>query len=312
MYIRLCVKNVRTELSSFLSKDISFHLSLSDKFPSYTGYIIRPGSILERGCGMYHELYIDVFFLENLMMDSLLLFALDHILKCGRTKGRLFLCGALGSFLTCVVIAVPFPEIVKLFLFHAVINSIMIVLGLKVDCAAQFVRAYVLLYATSVVLGGIMTLFRPYMRYTSLFYCAALAAYFLLLRLWKVISYLAGRQHDIVQVTLCTERGEVSAKALWDTGNRLRDFVTGSPVNVIDPELLGRMTDHVEGEKGFHMIPYRSVGGERIMKVFRIRKMCVHTETDRWISEPVIGVAQERVSAGNEYEMILNPGIFCD
>ena len=32
---------------------------------------------------MYYELYIDVFFLENLMMDSLILLALDHILKCG-------------------------------------------------------------------------------------------------------------------------------------------------------------------------------------------------------------------------------------
>lgn len=155
-------------------------------------------------------------------------------------------------------------------------------------------------------------LLRPYMRYASLFYCAALAAYFLLLRLWKVISHLAGRQQDIVRVTLCTEHGEIGAKALWDTGNRLRDFVTGVPVSVIDPGLFRLITDHVEGEKGFHMIPYRSVGGERIMKVFRIRKMCVHTEVDRWISEPVIGVAQEPVSAGKEYEMILNPGIFCD
>ena len=43
---------------------------------------------------MYHELYIDLFFLENLMMDSLLLLALDHILKCGTPRGKLFhLCG---------------------------------------------------------------------------------------------------------------------------------------------------------------------------------------------------------------------------
>ena len=63
---------------------------------------------------MYHELYIDLFFLENLMMDSLLLLALDHILKCGTPRGRLFLCGAVGSFFTCVVIAIPLPRIMKL------------------------------------------------------------------------------------------------------------------------------------------------------------------------------------------------------
>ena len=261
---------------------------------------------------MYHELYIDIFFLENLMMDSLLLFALDHILKSGMTRGRLFLCGAMGSFLTCVVIAVPFPGIVKLLFFHVAINSLMILFGLKISCAAQFIRAYVLLYVVSAAMAGIMMLFRPYMRYASLFYCAAFAAYFLLMRLWKIMTYLAGRQRDIVSVTLYTERGETTADGLWDTGNRLRDFVTDSPVNVVDPGLLHKITDHIEGESGFHMIPYRSVGGERVMKVFRIRKMCVHTDVDRWICEPMIGVAEETVSEGKEYEIILNPGMFSE
>ena len=267
---------------------------------------------MERRWGMYHELYIDIFFLENLMMDSLLLFALDHILKSGRPRGRLFLCGAVGSFLTCVVIAVPFPGIIKLFFFHVVINSLMIFFGLKINCAAQFIRAYLLLYAVSVIMGGIMTLFRPYMRYVSLFYCAAFGAYFLFMKLWKIMAYLAGRQCDIVRVTLYTERGETTADALWDTGNRLRDLVTGVPVSVIDQNLLFRITDHIEDEKGFHMIPYRSVSGEGIMKVFRIRKMCVHTDVDRWISEPMIGVAEEPVSEGKEYEIILNPGMFSE
>ena len=80
---------------------------------------------------MYYELYIDVFFLENLMMDSLLLLALDHILKCGRARGRLFLCGALGSLLTCAAVDAPLPGPVKLVLFHVVINSVMILTGLK-------------------------------------------------------------------------------------------------------------------------------------------------------------------------------------
>ena len=54
---------------------------------------------------MYYELYIDVLFLENFMMDSLLLLAVNRVLKCGRSYGRIFLGGALGSTLTCLVIA---------------------------------------------------------------------------------------------------------------------------------------------------------------------------------------------------------------
>ena len=45
---------------------------------------------------MYYELYIDVLFLENFMMDSLLLLAVNKMLKNSATYGRLFIGAALG------------------------------------------------------------------------------------------------------------------------------------------------------------------------------------------------------------------------
>ena len=80
---------------------------------------------------MYYELYIDVFFLENLMMDSLLLLALNHILKSGRTRGRIFLCAGLGSLLTCAAVTQRSTGIAKLFLFHVCINSVMLISGIE-------------------------------------------------------------------------------------------------------------------------------------------------------------------------------------
>lgn len=262
---------------------------------------------------MHYELYIDVFFLENLMMDSLLLLALDHILKCGRTRGRLFLCAALGSLLTCAAVAVPFPGIIKLILFHVVINSVMILTGLKVRSASQFVKAFILLYAVSAFLGGILLILRPYLRYISLFYSAAFGAYLLLMKLWELMARMARRQKAIFQVTLYTEKGEKTANALWDTGNELRDFVTDDPVNILDPGFLCEITELPEAERGFHMIPYRCVSGEQVMKVFRIEKMCVHmgrAGEERWIHNPLLGVGEETLSGNREYELILNPGIF--
>ena len=142
---------------------------------------------------MYYELYIDVFFLENLMMDSLILLALDHILKCGGKRGCIFLCAALGSLLTCAAVAAPLPGIAKLFLFHVCINSVMLITGLKIKSISQFVKAFILLYVVSVFMGGIMQIFRPYMRVVSLFYCAAFGCYLLLIRMWKLLSHEAER-----------------------------------------------------------------------------------------------------------------------
>lgn len=226
---------------------------------------------------MYYELYIDIFFLENLMMDSLILLALDHILKCGGKRGCIFLCATLGSLLTCAAVAAPLPGIAKLFLFHVCINSVMLVTGLKIKSIPQFVKAYILL-----------------------------------MRMWKLLSHVAERQKTVLDVTLYTSKGEKKARALWDTGNRLRDFVTDAPVNILDPGILCEITDLPEAEKGFHLIPYRCIAGEQVMKVFRIEKMCVHAGRDggdRWIQKPLFGIGEESLSPNKDYEIILNPGI---
>lgn len=264
---------------------------------------------------MYYELYIDVFFLENFMMDSLLLLILNRVLNCGRSYARILLGGILGSLLTCLVVAVSFPPVVRSILFHTVVNSAMLCAGLGFTRLSQFVKAFLMLYAAAAVLGGLMQMFRPYMRYVSLFYAAAAVSYVIFLRLWKFFAHIQRREKGIMKVTLFANEREISVTALLDTGNELRDCYTGEPVNVISPEAAAKISDHIELEKGFRLIPCRSVNGESVMKVFRVKKMCIHMEEDsvneeRWIEAPLLGVGEQSLSGNNEYEMILNPAVF--
>ena len=259
---------------------------------------------------MYYELYIDVFFLENFMLDSLLLLIVNRLMNNGRPYSRLLLGGALGSFLTCLVIAAPFTAMIKLLVFHIIVSSAMLCAGLRILRLSQFVQAFVLLYVAALLTGGVMQLFRPYMRYVSIFYAAAAVSYVIILKLWKIISYMHRRQSMILRATLYTDQGEKPVKALLDTGNELRDCYTGEPVNIITPETAAEISDHIELEKGFRLIPYRCVSGESVMKVFRVKRICVHMEEDRWIENPLLGIGEESLSGDREYEMILNPAIF--
>ena len=72
---------------------------------------------------MYYELYIDLFFVENFMMDSLLLLFAARISKRQVKRKRIFLGAAAGSLLTCLVIALPIPSAaLKMILFHGFVN----------------------------------------------------------------------------------------------------------------------------------------------------------------------------------------------
>ena len=76
---------------------------------------------------MYYELYIDVFFLENFMMDALLLMLTGRMIRCQAGKGRIFFGAALGAFLTCVAVLIPVPYLlIRLILFYGGINLLML------------------------------------------------------------------------------------------------------------------------------------------------------------------------------------------
>ena len=259
---------------------------------------------------MYYELYIDVFFLENFMLDSLLLLIVNRITNNGRSPARLLMGGGLGSLLTCLAIAVPIPPAVRMVLFHTVINSAMLFAGLKITSLSQFVRSLLVLYASAFILGGILQVFRPYLRYAGLFYAAAAVSGTAFLYLWKAVSHIYRYQRKILEVTLYADFGQKTVKALLDTGNELRDCYTGEPVNILDPQTASDILRFTDQEQGFRLVPYRCAGGEALMKVFRLKKICIHTGEDRWIDSPLVGIGETYLSGGREYEMILNPAVF--
>lgn len=258
---------------------------------------------------MYYELYIDLFFLENFMMDSLVLFLTAKATGYGCGVRRIIGGAAAGSFFTCLAIAVPLPSFVRMLLFHSVIHSLMLCIALKIRSVNSFIRGIIVLYAVSAATGGLMYLFRPYMRYMGMFYGAAVLSGLLVSGLWKAGAWLCRRRSSILEVTLYAGEDRRTVRALLDTGNVLTDSLTGSPVSLVDPGLLKEMGIIPEEEKGFRMIPYRCAGGTGVMKIFTIEKLCIHAEPDRWVINPLIGAGEEMLSDDSEFEIILNPRI---
>lgn len=259
---------------------------------------------------MKYELYIDLFFLENVVTDSILLFALNRIHGYRRKPGRIFLVSAAAGVLTCAAFVLRIPPVLRLIYFHIFVNSFMIKAGLDIKKFTDFVRSYLLLYLCSVFLGGIIRIFRPWLKYAVLFYIAAAAGYFALIMTWRFISLLAGRKESIFEVTLYGKEKECTVRALLDTGNCLTDPVTGLPVSILSGEKVRQIWPDWKEMRGFRCIAYRHIGGEGVICVFRADKMCVHTKEERWVESPLIGVGESTLSGSEEYEMILNPGVF--
>jgi len=260
---------------------------------------------------MYYELYVDVLFLVNFMMDYILLLIVRKMMKCTATHRRICIGAAVGSLLTCLVVILPIPyTIIKLILFHVLVNTCMIRVGLKIKTIRSFLKAIIMLYIGSFLLGGIMEVFRPYIRVGSLFLLIAIVGYYLVMAIWRFLSYMQrwNQCHYTVELYLGNKKYQI--KGMIDTGNGLRDPISGTPVNILDRH-TARTLFGEEHLKDVRYIPYQSIGKKAgVLPAVQFERMCILKDTECWVERPLIAISEETISKGGEYEMILNPNLF--
>ncbi len=265
----------------------------------------------ESGWNMYYELYIDVFFVQNFVMDYILLLLTKQMLRCSATHKRVCLGAVLGSFFTCVVIVLPIPfAFVKFILFHVLVNTFMIRAGLKIKTRTEFAKAYFLLYIGSFLLGGIMQSLQNYLRVGSLFFAIAIVGYYSVSSIWDLLIKLQKVSIYHCKVELYLGKKTVAVEGMIDTGNQLCDPVTGSPVHILDRSIArGFLIE--ESLQKVKYIPYHSIGRtEGVLLAVHIDRMRICGEQECWIEKPLIGISEQTVTAEGEYKMILNPKAF--
>lgn len=265
---------------------------------------------------MYYELYIDVLFLVNFMMDYFVLLTAGKILSCTATHRSVFAGAVIGAASTCAVICLPGQHFLfKFILFHFVINTVMIRTGLKIKERKKFLQAYLLLYICAFFLGGVMQFLGRRVRTAGLFVLLAAASYEIAQGAFWLVAKVRNIQNYQCQVTLYLNGIPHRVEALIDTGNHLCDPVTKAPVHVISQSVIPKEWAR-QGICGVRMVPFHSVGkGDGMIPAISIDKMIVEQKgadsgKSRCILRPLIGICREQEAFPGNYQMILNPDIF--
>lgn len=104
------------------------------------------------------------------------------------------------------------------------------------------------------------------------------------------------RLPERVRLRIATRMGEAEVTALVDTGNVLREPISGLPVVIVARERLNGILDPVcldEDEllpPGFRLVRYEALGGGGLMRCFRPLSL-KRLEKKRWIDAPEMWVA---------------------
>lgn len=249
----------------------------------------------------------------NFIMNLYLYTLAAKTLKRTATRVRIIGGSAVSAVLSVLFLLIPgMPVFIKRFAGPVLVSMVSTAAVFRLKDIRSVCRITGYLYVYAFVFGGVMKfLFSavPFLRsrQESMWYIlgAGIIAY-QAVSWW--IAQAGKKKTNLCRVRLCTDGGEVELCALVDTGNSLREPISGRPVSVVEAEVLDSLPGVRIPEK-LKAIPYHSVGRSNgIMEGYEIPEMIVLKEEEkiRW-QKVIVGISRNRISADGRYQMILHP-----
>lgn len=264
-----------------------------------------------------YEVYIDSLFLIHFIMNLYFYTLAAKTLKRTATRVRILIGSGAAAVLFTVLLLIPgLPLIMKRFVGPIAVSMVMTAVIFRIKSIETVFRTTGYMFVYAFAFGGIMKfLFEsvPYLadRKKNIWYIlgAGMLGY-------QVISWgirQVGRKKDrvICKVRLKGYENQLELNALIDTGNSLKEPISGKPVSVIEEDAFRKLQE-VKIEEKLKMIPYHSIGKNNgMLEGYEIPEMIIESEEGsiQW-QKVIVGISKNRISASGKYQMILHPDLY--
>lgn len=282
---------------------------------------------------MSYEFYLDVYFIENLVINYALLRMTNKLLKCSATHVRSLLCAAAGSVAATVSLVLLYRyNMISTMLVSVAANTIMVRFGCKIKGGRTLVQGMLLFYMGTACMGLAFSMLRRMTGTAGVrAFCLTAASSYVLIRLciW-IYNQVRAWQQRYCRVALYQDGKCKIVKGLYDTGNMLWDTTLQSYVSVIDISLIKELLSEEAGREldDFcakrvpkspellrplrpHYIPYQCVGSEGgLLPAVVLDYLCLEQgDVQKVVTHPVIAIDKTYSSSLRSYQMILNPNL---
>lgn len=258
------------------------------------------------GKGKTMAVYLDVVIILNFFVDFLLLVGTTRLASLPCRPGRAALAAVLGGLYGGICL-VPGFRFLGNYFWRLVALAAMA--GIAFGFRKGAVRPGVLFILLSMALGGAALGLRSSGGWKIVLAAAVLA----------VLCRIGFRGNvpngQLLPVHLWHGGNEVTATALQDTGNTLRDPLTGEQVLVAGPDVAGKLVGLTQQElsapvetlaarriPGLRLIPYRAVGQPGAM-LLAVR--CERVKAGDWDGSCIVAFAPDRLGTGNNYQLLI-------
>lgn len=288
-------------------------------------------------------IYIDVVFIENLVMNYIILLATGMVLKLSLNHIRMIITATLGAIYTVMTYIFPI-EIYSNFFFKIFLSIIIIYISYNPKNNKMFFKQLVVFYLISFVFGGaaffLIYIIKPQdiLMKNGLFLgtyplktivLAAIVAFAIILITFKIVKSKFSKNDIYKEINISINGKVVRLKAILDTGNMLKEPITGKPVIVVEHTSLysilpSEILDNLEQILGgdfknvsediknkyitkLKFIPFSSLGKQNGMLLGMIPEFVeiIGDENKKKIKDIVIGIYNKSLTKDGKYRAIM-------
>lgn len=259
-------------------------------------------------------IYLDVILMENICMNYIILFATGLILKVNIKQIRVIISSSLGGIYAILSFA-PILEIYSNIVFKIIMSVIMVYIAFNAKNIKILLKQVILFYFVSFAFGGcaffLLYFIRPqdilikngYLTGTYPIKIALLGGIvgFVIVNIaFKIVKARISKKDMFCDIEIYFREKTASIRAMIDTGNLLKEPISGMPVIVVEKQelediiprkiienlntiLTGGNTDEILEEAKeylpkFRVVPFSSLGKQnRTIIRFYCRQNCNNT-----------------------------------
>ncbi|WP_245301136.1 sigma-E processing peptidase SpoIIGA [Thermoanaerobacterium butyriciformans] len=274
-------------------------------------------------------MYVDVIFLENLIINYIILYLTKRFSKSEARNIYLFFSSLLGA-LYVILIFFSLPNIIYSLPFKIIISILMIIITFGYKKLYEFIKIMSIFYLISFIVGGaaFALIYLVNFDLKQIIIGALFISILLIYIGWGHISKknLESDIIHVVQININNIKKDV--KAILDTGNTLHDPLSSYPVVIVEYSALkdllpegvknlfdrGNINDIFEIPKvvdddrwlkRFRLVPYNSIGTDSGMMVGFIPDNLIIDDNKKSFKNVIIGIYLKRLNTTGDYEALI-------
>lgn len=226
--------------------------------------------------------YYDLIFLLNFIYQFGVFAITNRILHIGISTLRIVFGAVIGCIIYILSVTMLNGHPVLVFLISVVSDGVISIILYRIRHVKQFGKIFLTQIVTCICLAGVLDFLNRFLEDSYLLLTGAGAVTFLALLIGTVKNMMSERMLSrdvIVPVLLKCGEKEYQTTGLIDSGNALFDPVSKEPVCIMTRKLYQQFFPEMEisAQKGYRVIPYRSVGKRNgIMEAFIVD--CIEVE----------------------------------